>query len=646
MQRYGRKNIIILLILAMIVLGSGSAQAEDGIEFELDKVVVTATKTPTKLKDVPASVEVITREELEKRNVRMLSDALKLLPGVYIRNAKGMLGDSNSEVISMRGFIGKGYVAFLVDGQPINNGYSGSVDFSNISVENIERIEVIKGSASVLYGSNAMGGVINIITKSKPEEAVTIHTSIGEMGTRSGAVSVSGSAGSLDYFLNAQKTKIDGYVTTKEIDGKNSMEREIYDTKLVYHFDDRSKLTVTADKSDHDYFYERSSNKGNVVQKRISLAYENQFDAKNYLKAGFNQNDWDNKSLFNNKDTSEKTSSKQFDLQYNYKLSKRDLLTFGYVYKRDKADDIFDGSNSDDKKLAGGRTETHSLYIQDKHLLNDRTDLYLGLRYDYWQLKDAYDYKYDGSKFISQQVDDASVGNFSPKIALVYRANDKLTLRTSVGKGFNTPSLYQLFGVRNSSGKLYLPNTDLRPEESVNYEVGLDYQFDKTMFGKMTFFYSNFDNEILTVQLSSDKFGKINGGSNKIKGFELGLQKEWNENWSSFINYTYVDNKAVNSGIMKTVKSIPYNTLNLGINYQQDKWLGSLIGSYVSDPDHEDNNGYLSCQSYFVLDFKVAYKFDADTSIALSIDNLLDRDYYSIYKAPGRAAYLEFTQKF
>ncbi|MGM9572569.1 MAG: TonB-dependent receptor plug domain-containing protein, partial [bacterium] len=393
MYRCGRKNMIILLALALIVLSSGIAQAEDEIEFELDKVVVTATKTQTKLKDVPSSVEVITREDLEKRHVRMLSDALKTLPGVYIRNAKGLIGDNNSEVISMRGFIGKGYVAFLVDGQPINNGYSGSVDFSNIPVENIERIEVIKGSASVLYGSNAMGGVINVITKSKPEEAVTIHTSVGEMGTRSGAVSASGSAGSLDYFLDVQKIKIDGYVTTRETDGKNGMERENYGTKLVYHFDDRSKLAVTADKSNHDYFYEKSPNAGSVDQDRISLAYENQFDAKNYLRAAFSRNDWDGWSVFNSKDASEKASSKQFDLQYNYKLSERDLLTFGYVYKREKADDIFDGPNSEDKKLTGGQTETHSFYIQDKHLLNDRTDLYLGLRYDYWQLKDAYNYK-------------------------------------------------------------------------------------------------------------------------------------------------------------------------------------------------------------------------------------------------------------
>ncbi|MGM9570957.1 MAG: TonB-dependent receptor domain-containing protein, partial [bacterium] len=242
--------------------------------------------------------------------------------------------------------------------------------------------------------------------------------------------------------------------------------------------------------------------------------------------------------------------------------------------------------------------------------------------------------------------DDASVGNFSPKIALVYRANDKLTLRTSVSKGFNTPSLAQLFGVKNSGGKIYLPNTELKPEESVNYEVGLDYQFDETLLGKMTFFYNDFDNEIVTIPIGNDNFGKINGGANKIKGVELGLQKQWNENWSNFINYSYVDNKAVNFGAMKTIKSIPYNTFDLGINYQQDKWLGSLVGSYASDPDHEDNNGYLSCQAYFVLDFKLAYKFDADTSVALSVDNLLDRDYYSIYKAPGRAAYLEFTKKF
>ena len=132
--------------------------------YELTPVVVTATKTAESAEKVPASVSVVTAKEIAAHNYSSTAQALGQLPGVYL----SPVGDGG---ISMRGF-GSADILVIVDGQPINNGWNGAVDWSMIPIQNIERIEVVRGAASSLYGGRAVGGVIQIITKKSKDEGL------------------------------------------------------------------------------------------------------------------------------------------------------------------------------------------------------------------------------------------------------------------------------------------------------------------------------------------------------------------------------------------------------------------------------------------------------------------------------------------
>lgn len=158
MKKLASKGLLMsALICGNVFLGSSAVFAEDVQEYDLDAMVVTATRTMKQIQEVPSSVSVVTAKDIEERNVTSVQEALQYMPGVYMdQTAQGG--------ISLRGF-GSTNVLVLVDGVQMNDTYQGAVNFNSIPVENIERIEVVRGAGSSIYGGHAVGGVINITTK-------------------------------------------------------------------------------------------------------------------------------------------------------------------------------------------------------------------------------------------------------------------------------------------------------------------------------------------------------------------------------------------------------------------------------------------------------------------------------------------------
>ena len=158
MKKLASKGLLMSALICGNVLWGGTTVLADEVqEYELDEMVVTATRTMKQIQEVPSSVSVVTAKEIEDRNVTSVQEALQYMPGVYMdQTAQGG--------ISLRGF-GSTNVLVLVDGLQMNDTYQGAVNFNSIPVENIERIEVVRGAGSSIYGGHAVGGVINITTK-------------------------------------------------------------------------------------------------------------------------------------------------------------------------------------------------------------------------------------------------------------------------------------------------------------------------------------------------------------------------------------------------------------------------------------------------------------------------------------------------
>ena len=158
MKNLTKKGLLMsVLICGNVLLGGNAVLANELQEYDLDAMVVTATRTMKQIQEVPSSVSVVTAKDIENHNVTSVQEALQYMPGVY-------MDQSSQGAISLRGF-GSTNVLVLVDGVQQNDTYDGAVNYNSIPVENIERIEVVRGAGSSIYGGHAVGGVINITTK-------------------------------------------------------------------------------------------------------------------------------------------------------------------------------------------------------------------------------------------------------------------------------------------------------------------------------------------------------------------------------------------------------------------------------------------------------------------------------------------------
>ena len=164
MKKTISKSLLMTALITGVFIGGaqGAFAAENLNTFALDEYVVTATRTMEEAIKVPAMVSVVTAEEIKEKNVNTITDALKMLPGIYDARPGGMSDTANG--IQIRGY-GEEDILVLYDGMPLNDGYSTDVNWSVVSVDDVEKIEVVKGAASSLYGGKAVGAVINIISK-------------------------------------------------------------------------------------------------------------------------------------------------------------------------------------------------------------------------------------------------------------------------------------------------------------------------------------------------------------------------------------------------------------------------------------------------------------------------------------------------
>ena len=272
------------LIMGPGMVSTGIAKEEGNRAVRLEDLVVTATKTSKKVDEAPGSVSLITRGEIERRNIKTVDEALSEIQGVFVKRSKGFMDATSS--VSMRGFTGDQYTLILMDGQPLNDSYNSGLEWGLLPVGNIERIEVVRGAASALYGGNAMGGVINIITRTPEQPEASVTGGIGTNSTRRYRLSVGNRfADKASLRVGYEKESTDGYVTTpvrRTITagagtvnggypmndefgspkywivgdkGKNGAEKRSIDAKATLDCLDTGRLSLTLMSGKHEYDY-------------------------------------------------------------------------------------------------------------------------------------------------------------------------------------------------------------------------------------------------------------------------------------------------------------------------------------------------------------------------------------------------------
>lgn len=739
MRRVFLSCILSLLIVASVALAEEKEETkekEKREEIKLEEIVVTATRTEKEVKDAPGSVSVISKDEMKRRNIKTVDEALNTTAGVFDRRGKGLMDNLSS--VTLRGIPLQQRTLILMDGVTLNDAYTGAVNFTGLAVEDVERIEVVKGPFSSLYGGYAMGGVVNIITKMPEKREFTLKTGYGSSWDRGDAMDDLRTfylsygdklKDKLSLFLSYGYKATNGYPTDFNVQssqptagitgwsyttdnqgntryligdrGDNRWWDDNITVKAGYDFSSASRLSLSFARSRNEYNYDDPqtylqdaagkevwsygsvqessflSGSGGREQNRYTMSFETEISiVKTKLSLGLvdNQKNWyvtrgttAATTRSGGPGTVSETPSRNYnaDLQFTMPLMGQHILTFGGSFKDGWADtQEHNLANWKDKNLkttlsyqSKGKDRTYALFLQDEILILNNLTAYIGFRQDWWETYAGY-VNDVGKSGYPKSFDSRDALSFSPKAAVVYKPLVSTTLRTSVGKAFRPPTVYDLYRTWvSSTGVTYAGNPDLKPETTTSWDIGIEQGLWRGARIGLTYFENHVTDLIYRKTFSSTLQQLINAGKAKINGIEIEMEQKFDKWLRLFANFTYnnakiEENNANPKTVGKKLTLVPETMFNIGGSFERGGFTGSLVGRYMgkryNNDENQDtvNNVYTSYDPYFVADAKLSYKITKFATVSFSVDNIFNRDYFSYYKAPGMSWFGEVTLKF
>lgn len=701
------KNLLQIAVLGFLMgMGACGAYAESPSAYSLDAVVVTATRTESTVKNTPASVSVVTAEEIAKRNVRTVTEAIAMLPGVYDARPQGMSDVGNS--IQIRGY-SEDSILVLYDGMPLNDAYDGGVNWSAVSINDVKKIELVRGAASSLYGGRAVGAVINIESKDPDKDSAKAYMSYGSHSTwKRGAAISQKLTDRLSASFGYENRQTDGYlkkysyaskgtetspsgtvgtgaVTTEKYSGSTiyllgtpgtgASKDNTYNLKLKYKFDKNKSLTYRYTHDNFKYYakdpvsYIRDAEGNPIFEGSVLLPdgkYYNfgESDFTDYYGRrkvdihALSYKDDDNKIIFNLGVTNVKDNGYSMgsdfagtgagtDARYPNKSYKSDFqkewdmgrhtLVAGFDIQRDSMDYIKSklahwkdkNSVTSETSRMGGKNLTAALFVQDEYKINDQWNVYGGFRFDHYRKYNGY-YR-DASSSIKQK--NENYNELSPKLSFEYKPQDTVSYYISYGHSFNAPTLYEMY--RNDPGYGYIANPDLDPETTNTFEIGMKKQIGTKTNLTMSVYHAKTKDMIIAVKRADGKRWYVNQDQARRIGAELDVNHTFGQFFSAYANYSYEQAKDENGD---RIYSIPRHIFHSGIQYNREKWNAYLEGQYISGRNEPGNVAHrlYSEDAVFTMNLGVNVQVCKGAVLGLTVNNLLDKEYWAWQKAAGR----------
>lgn len=599
--------------------------------YKLNDVVITATKTRANTIELANSISVIDSTQIVNANSNNVFDVLKNETGISFTRQGGPGTLSN---IYLRG-ANASHTLVLVDGVEVNltNDPSGVYDFSALPVDNIERIEILRGPQSTLYGSDALAGVINIITKKGYENpSFSILTEGGTYNTYKAMLDLNGKIDKLSYSTTISRTGSDGFSNAAEKYGNTEKDGYTFNnlsSVLGYKINDDVKVNLytrfTKSKSDYDQFGGKFGDDPTYVfnQEEFSLRGEGKFSL---LDGNWNQKigitffrnvrkysyDTSSASIYYSHSLYDGRKYK-LDWQNDFDLNKNNLLTAGFEFESEVASSEYYAFNYlllPDYISIFPRKDDNILgvYIQNKFNLDKIFFATAGIRLDHH------------NQFGSQ---------VTYRIAPAYMIWETDTkLKATLGTGFKSPSLFYLYD------PIY-GNEQLNPEKSFGFDFGIEQYFFKQgiSFG-ITYFYNKFTDMFGFDYLT---FKTININKAITKGTEVYFDAKPLDQWNLKVNYTYTNAKDMSpnsSDYGKQLLRRPENKVGLYSSYSFNSKVninGEVI--WVGNREDVDFSNYqkINLKSYVLINLAAHYDLLKFVRLNFRVENLLDSDYEEVY---------------
>jgi iron complex outermembrane receptor protein len=653
---------------------------ETGLEemfaiFTEEEIVVSALKKPRTVSKSPAIMSVITARQIKQMGFRTLTDVLDTVPGFHIS-----MDETGEKEIAVRGVLDNNSqkIRVLIDGHSINDPWRGGAmwNFDDLPVENIKKIEVIRGPGSALHGHNAFLAVVNIITKDTEDiDGFQLTTSGGNYETQNYSILFGKEykdleiSGFFDYFDS------EGFNQIIEQDiifgnpgsqspGRSHNRKEKTDLNLKLSYHNLEVKTKYMKKRRKDYI-----GVGNALNKESVLRDTYIFSELIYKLALGEKLDMTSKVYYDQYNFDPlleqrpdghlgiypdgikgRTQFKQmtigFENQFNYNLFKGNELTFGFQYEWMHQHDVKYWTNFHPTTFAplpsaqdfshdlpftrrSATRQIWALYLQDEWNITKDIDLTVGVRHDNF------------TRF---------GGTTNPRFGLIWRFMEDAHLKLLFATAFRAPNFQEMFLVNNPQRE---GDPSLDPEKINTYEVGLGYNFTRHIRGNINYFFNRIrDRIILDTVPSTDKF-KNRGGA-RILGVEAELKADFGSDNYAYANYAF--QKAADTD-RNRLPDVPVHKANLGVNVGFWKYANAHLNTVISGPrPREDGDTRADLPSYALVNLTLIGRNLIDNfEIRGSIFNLFDKDYKdpapvdtvpTDYPQPERAFVVELRYKF
>lgn len=596
MHMYTHKIPGLLLPLALVVSQNSLANTNNDT-YQFDEVIVTASRTAQTVDQTLAPVSVITRQDIERSQATSVTELLAKQPGVQM-STNGGPGASAS--LQIRG-TSSSQALVLVDGQRIGSATLGTASIQYFDPEQIERIEIVRGPRASLYGADAIGGVLNIITrKGAGAPKATLKTGYGSRNTRTASANVGGSTETTRYNVGINRFITDGYDRTTGRDGLSADDDSYYNTTASVKIDHEFSSQLSGGISFYNSEGTSEYDSGSAYAPRHSF---NEQAFSGYAKYKFTES-WQSKlTLSHTIDdddvtrsswlSTNKTTRNLVNWQNDLVLNDQTLLTAGIDYYEDKYNGTSNlEKDSRDNKAAFIQTQTNF----------DSSDLQVALRRDN-----------------NEEYGNNTTGN----IAWGYNLPADMRLIASYGTAFRAPSFNELY----YSG---FGNPDLKPEESENYELELRGKLSSG-FWAVSVFENQIDN-LISYQREKIDGRAVSIEKAVIKGVEISAGYRLAE-WQFKGALTLLDPKEIRKNehdrilARRSRQTLSFDidrqfgNFNIGANVLER----SKTHEYLYGGGEAKNNGFVT------LGLNGSWQVSKDVKLGLRMENLLDKEYQTAY---------------
>ena len=580
---------------------------------EIENITIRSTRIPAGAKDIGSSLYIISEDQIKARGFKDAIDAISSAPGVTSKQ-NGSFGGVGT--IRIRG-ASSSQTLVLVDGVPVNDASSpaGGYNFEYLNTSNIQSIEVLKGSQSTLWGSDAIGGVINIYTKQPESTSFGASAEIGSFGLKRGSADINFSGSNSRFRVSTSKTSVDGISKADERDGNSEddgFESESYSMSGSIDLESltlKGSLSYMESQVEYDSYgfvtgVQDGDEKSNTDEFIGSIAaFFDLFDGKLQNSIFISQSDI-NRDYYSNGSFSFGAEGKRELIRYQGNIEVNDFNKIAF------------GLESEESQVDADESTIEGSFLLYEFRPNNKIIISTGIRND--------DHEGFGSKT-------------TRRISGTFKPTDNLIIRSSWGEGFKVPTIFQ--STYFCCGAT-IANSSIRPETSTSYDFGFELFFNEM---NSNFSITYFDQDINDqINFSFGIGGYENIDKVNSKGFEVALDYQISKLMSLYLNYSYIDSVDGNGSSLFYVAK---DSGEAGLIYEpNNSYSGSIIARY----NGSESSSYGKIDSWIRFDVNGSYRLSGANELYFRIENLLDEEYQQIfgYGTPERSGFIGLRTKF